>query len=254
MNRRRLVVVVDGEIYIYDISTMKLLHTVTTGPNPEGLCSLAASEHSLFAYATAGTMSNAPGDIFVYDALSLELVIVVHAHRTPIACVAINSDASLLATASDKGTIVRVFALPQGRLVHQFRRGTYSIHIQSITFSGDSSFLCVTSESGTVHLFRMCGLQASAPEDALARKRRLQLSSVAGALGEMLPTSLTEAFEPERAFAYFKVPSPAPAVAAISATLPIVLAAAADGCFYTYAIDLERGGECKFIRRSTLLV
>jgi autophagy-related protein 18 len=36
MNRKRLIVVLDTEIYIYDISTMKLLHTIETGPNPNG--------------------------------------------------------------------------------------------------------------------------------------------------------------------------------------------------------------------------
>lgn len=36
MNRKRLIVVLESEIYIYDISTMKLLHTIETGPNPNG--------------------------------------------------------------------------------------------------------------------------------------------------------------------------------------------------------------------------
>ncbi len=36
MNRKRLIVVLELEIYIYDISTMKLLHTLETGPNPDG--------------------------------------------------------------------------------------------------------------------------------------------------------------------------------------------------------------------------
>lgn len=36
MNRKRLVVVLEKEIYIYDISTMKLLHTLDTGVNPNG--------------------------------------------------------------------------------------------------------------------------------------------------------------------------------------------------------------------------
>ncbi len=37
MNRKRLIVVLESEIYIYDISTMKLLHTIETGPNPNGV-------------------------------------------------------------------------------------------------------------------------------------------------------------------------------------------------------------------------
>lgn len=36
MNRRRLIVVLEEQIFIYDISNMKLLHTIDTIPNPTG--------------------------------------------------------------------------------------------------------------------------------------------------------------------------------------------------------------------------
>lgn len=39
LNRRRLIVVLEEQIYIYDISNMKLLHTIETSPNPQGECS-----------------------------------------------------------------------------------------------------------------------------------------------------------------------------------------------------------------------
>ncbi len=36
MNRKRLVVVLEDQIYLYDISNMKLLYTLETSPNPNG--------------------------------------------------------------------------------------------------------------------------------------------------------------------------------------------------------------------------
>lgn len=36
LNRRRLVVVLEERIYVYDISNMKLLHEIETSPNPQG--------------------------------------------------------------------------------------------------------------------------------------------------------------------------------------------------------------------------
>lgn len=247
MNRRRLIIVLDTEIYIYDISTMKLLHTVATGPNPAGLCALSPSERCLFAYAAAGDLGTAPGNVYIYNALTLEIVSVIHAHHSPISCVAISSDAQLLATASDKGTIIRVFALPHGRLVQQFRRGTYTAHIQSISFSSDSAFLSVASDSGTVHIFRVNAHDHASPGDPLdsiEHRRHTPLAQVAGALGNYLPAPLAEMWEPARAFAYFKLPSHAHAVTAVSTTLSVALAATSDGHFLTYAIDLEKGGEC----------
>jgi autophagy-related protein 18 len=36
MNRKRLIVVMEAQIFIYDISNMKLLHTIDTIANPTG--------------------------------------------------------------------------------------------------------------------------------------------------------------------------------------------------------------------------
>lgn len=36
MNRKRMIVVLEGAIYIYDIGNMKLLHQIDTTPNPLG--------------------------------------------------------------------------------------------------------------------------------------------------------------------------------------------------------------------------
>ena len=36
LNRKTLVIVLETEIYIYDISNMRLLHVIETAPNPEG--------------------------------------------------------------------------------------------------------------------------------------------------------------------------------------------------------------------------
>lgn len=37
MNRKRLVVILEDQIYLYDISNMKLLYTIETSPNPNGI-------------------------------------------------------------------------------------------------------------------------------------------------------------------------------------------------------------------------
>lgn len=37
LNRKSLVIVLETEIYIYDISNMRLLHVIETTPNPEGM-------------------------------------------------------------------------------------------------------------------------------------------------------------------------------------------------------------------------
>lgn len=36
LNRKRLVIVLEDQIYLYDIQTMKLLYTIETSPNVNG--------------------------------------------------------------------------------------------------------------------------------------------------------------------------------------------------------------------------
>ena len=45
LNRKTLVIVLEVEIYIYDISNMRLLHVIETTPNPEGALTLCIGSH-----------------------------------------------------------------------------------------------------------------------------------------------------------------------------------------------------------------
>lgn len=51
LNRKRLIVVLEEQIYVYDISNMKLLHTIETSPNPNGTMPSRPSPRTLGANA-----------------------------------------------------------------------------------------------------------------------------------------------------------------------------------------------------------
>ena len=91
----------------------------------------------------------------LYDATKMEAVNVIEAHQTPLSCISINSEGNMLATASEKGTIIRVFSIPDGKKLFQFRRGSIPSRIYSMSFNAASTLLCVSSASETVHIFRL---------------------------------------------------------------------------------------------------
>ena len=66
-----------------------------------------------------------------------------------------NQDGTLLATASERGTIIRVWGVPSGQRLYQFRRGTREAAITFMSFNLYSTILAVSSVHVTIHLFKL---------------------------------------------------------------------------------------------------
>jgi autophagy-related protein 18 len=79
----------------------------------------------------------------------------------------LNNEGTLLATASDKGTIIRVFSLPDAHKLYQFRRGSMPSRIFSMSFNITSTLLCVSSATDTIHIFKL-GPQTSPNAEPLS--------------------------------------------------------------------------------------
>ncbi|KAI0074229.1 WD40 repeat-like protein [Panus rudis PR-1116 ss-1] len=178
LNRKTLVIVLENEIYIYDISNMKLLHVIETTPNPEAIVALSpSSENSYLAYpspvpspstsstpgssSTPTTSASQSGDVLLFSTRSLTVSNVIQAHKSPISFLSINSTGTLLATSSDKGTVIRVWSVPGAEKLYQFRRGTREAKIYSINFNLVSTLLAVSSAHDTVHIFKLGPRSAS---------------------------------------------------------------------------------------------
>ena len=85
----------------------------------------------------------------------------IPAHDSPLAAIAFSSTGTLIATASEKGTVIRIFRVCDGVRLHEFRRGVKRCAtIYSLAFSVDSQFLAASSNTETVHVFRL-----EAPKD-----------------------------------------------------------------------------------------
>ncbi|KAK1146059.1 autophagy protein [Aspergillus melleus] len=202
LNRKRLVIVLEDQIYLYDIQTMKLLYAIETSPNPNAICALSPSSDNCYlayplpqkaptssfsppSHAPPGTTHVTPtsGEVMIFDTVKLEAINVVEAHRSPLACITLNGDGTLIATASDKGTIIRVFSVPDGHKLYQFRRGSIPSRIYSMSFNTTSTLLCVSSSTETIHLFKLShqneNLEGSPTSSSpTSRERALSQSSL----------------------------------------------------------------------------
>ena len=68
---------------------------------------------------------------------------------------ALNRNGELLATASEKGTLVRVWNTTKAKAVCIFRRGADKAEISDLQFSKNNTFMSVSSDHATIHLFKI---------------------------------------------------------------------------------------------------
>jgi WD40 repeat protein len=77
----------------------------------------------------------------------------INAHNTQVTALALSLNGSRLATASEKGTLIRVFETSNGTKLQELRRGSDHADVYHLTFDRKSMWLAVTSDKNTVHVF-----------------------------------------------------------------------------------------------------
>lgn len=93
----------------------------------------------------------------------------IAAHESALSCLALNLDGTRLATASERGTLIRVWDSHSGSLLHELRRGAEAAEIQSLAFDFEAAWLAVSSDHGTVHVFSLSPAASAALAGGCAR-------------------------------------------------------------------------------------
>ncbi|XP_011298180.1 WD repeat domain phosphoinositide-interacting protein 4-like [Fopius arisanus] len=226
LTRDRLIVALQGEIHVFSFpfSTRRLL-TLETRDNPKGLMEVApltSAYKQLLVFP-----GHKIGSVQLVDLAatvgSSSAPATIPAHQGALACLAVNSNGTMVATASAQGTLVRVWDSVRRQLLVELRRGTDPATLYCITFSRDSEFLCASSDKGTIHIWALKDTRLN---------RRSTFSKMAF-LGNYV--------ESQWALATFTVP---PECACVCAFGPhhSVIAVCMDGTFHKYVFTAE--GNC----------
>lgn len=190
------------------------------------------ADNSLLAYPSSETS----GKVQIFDLLELRPVCEIAAHEASVSKMAFNFHGNLLATASSKGTIIRVFNTKTGQRVYQFRRGSYPARIHCLNFSLRDDLLAASSDSGTTHIFKLQNTKIS------EGKQNLSINSIISN-----PVSILDG---DRNFAHLTLPNCGVLTkCAINASSSAVFVIGMDGCFYHYKLDVEVGGQCELLHQ-----
>ncbi|TMW42219.1 hypothetical protein DOY81_012701, partial [Sarcophaga bullata] len=160
MNRFRLIVCLAESIHIHDIRE-SYIPIENIAPNEYGLCSLSLNSHLAFPICTTS------GELRIFNqyANKLKTGLTIKAHDTALSAMNFSPNGLLLATASERGTVIRVFCVKNGQRVQEFRRGVKRcVRIASLVFSTSGDFLCASSNTETVHIFKIDSKAVEAAE------------------------------------------------------------------------------------------
>lgn len=149
MRRDTIMIIVKNKTFIYNFSDLKLVKNYDTCPNPKGLGELSQGINII-----AAILGIVPGTVLIED-FSLPSQKIVNCHTNPITSISLSLEGEILATASERGTLIRIWSTTGNKLVKELRRGLEVTQITSISFNHDSSQVAVCSDKETCHIFNL---------------------------------------------------------------------------------------------------
>jgi len=148
-----LVVVLLNKVCIYKLKMPpEKVADYETVNNPFGLCELGKT---IVAFP-----GRAAGQVKLFN-LETRNVSIIPAHESPLRALALSRDCDTLATASEVGTIIRLWSFPACTKLSELRRGVDPAIILSLAFSPSATTLAVTSDKSTLHIFDLPAAQSS---------------------------------------------------------------------------------------------
>jgi WD repeat-containing protein 45 len=168
LTKSRIMVALQNSIHLYKFSSPPEKSSVfETADNPLGLCCLGSR--------VVAFPGRSPGKVQLVE-LDSGNVSIIPAHTSALRAMDLSRDGKYLATASETGTLIRVFSTANCTKFAELRRGVDPAFVFSIAISPNSSMLAVTSDKSTLHIFDL-PTQPDAHKDMI--RRRSQSPSVA---------------------------------------------------------------------------
>lgn len=150
LRRESIIIVLEHRTYIYNFSDLKLRNVIHTMSNPKGLVSISIVSNA----NVIATLGMEKGTIRIEN-YELNKTHIINAHESEIGFINLTDNGKYLATTSIVGTIIRIWDTYSGEKIQELRRGTERAIIYSLAFSKNNQFLACSSDSETIHIFKL---------------------------------------------------------------------------------------------------
>jgi len=149
-----IISILENRIYLLDINTLETIDILDTFDNSNGIFSMSNISNKLnIAFPQSKGKIQLEYYNIIKDNFKKDETKIINAHESFIAFLTLNDEGNVLATASDKGTLIRLFNVYNQEMIVELRRGTKNTTINCLAFDINTEFIACTSEVGTVHIF-----------------------------------------------------------------------------------------------------
>mmetsp|Transcript_2179 Transcript_2179/g.265 ORF Transcript_2179/g.265 Transcript_2179/m.265 type:complete len:169 (+) Transcript_2179:291-797(+) len=148
IRRDKVIIVLDKITYVYLLTTLKPIASIPTINNEKGVCAISYDKDRFVLV----TLDTEPGNIRIEN-FHINEVKRGAMHENPISHLSLNYEGTFGASASEQGTIIRVFDTMTLDILHELRRGTNPANITSLAFSPDQRFILACSNRPTIHVW-----------------------------------------------------------------------------------------------------
>ena len=199
IKKNLIFIICSDNIILLKTQNLDLYEIIDTINNPKGIFSVCNEpQNYILAYP-----DNNKGNIIIkfYDDLKKEnkenkekeingnkndknTKIIKNAHKGNINTLSFNFFGTKLASASNRGTVIRIFNVESNTLISEVRRGTTEATIYSLNFSYNDNYLGLTSDHNTCHIFDLNNLKPKSQDS----NKGYVMSYISG-MGKLLSNS-----------------------------------------------------------------
>ena len=172
-----LIIILESSVCIYDLESQQQILEQVTDSNPNA----AGDFISAIGFKKMAICGLVPGAVQVITIGKEGRPVYFQAHTHRLTQIRFSPDSSLISTASEEGTLIRLHDSLTGSCLSVYRRGMVSNKIISLCFSRESSKLIALSSQGTLHLFDAKSRKMKSDDDGERAFSKIKIEKEIGA-------------------------------------------------------------------------
>ena len=257
LRKDKIIVICLDKIYVFNLSSFESIDIIETGDNSYGAIGINYNiGNTIIAYP-----DKKKGKIKIKNYAKTSLIS-VDAHEKTIGSIVLTTNGDLMASATEMGTIIRIFDTDDGNLLQEVRRGKEKAQIKCICFDPDLQFIACSSNRGTIHIWSLStamtnlkkksgdneeennnGKESDEKQEDEEPKKIKNKKSIFKSLPNILKKDY---FNGEFSFAQVRIKEEKSICTFGNDNTIIIICN--NGKYYKAKIPLEKGGECEIIQ------